>query len=227
MRIQLIRMRTFRYHLDWRSFAPAGNHQLQMTFGDTLSRRRRRVFWYFGECQLAATGRVTKSAFYTPIFRYPVKFARFPTLGPPYPLLRFFGTRPPYLSFWASNFRLQLQVFAIIPWVFGDVPAETLDSWVVVRIQAFASTAAFQTPARRVRIGEPVVGFSHPSPGVRNQLSWLVGCDTCSMMDWQLSSAHTLPPSPWGVNPDVLFASLKEISPLRNSPPCDFPAVGE
>ena len=49
--------------MECRSFAPPGNHQLQISPRDTLFRRHRRAFGYVGEIQLSMAGKGTKSTF--------------------------------------------------------------------------------------------------------------------------------------------------------------------
>ena len=58
----------------------------------------------------------------------------------------------------------QLQVATLLPWRYGSTPAERVDSFIFVRLQAFVSKAAFASaPAALLRVGMPVVGFVEPS----------------------------------------------------------------
>ena len=67
---------------------------------------------------------------------------RFLTIPPALPLPCEFPLFDPY-EHGSALTPTQLQIVALIPWRFGDVPAERHDSFVFVRIQAFASKAAF------------------------------------------------------------------------------------
>ena len=53
----------------------------------------------------------------------------------------------------------------MLPFRFGEDPAEAADSFAYARVQAFPSRSAFQTLDHRVRIGNPVVVFLEPTSG--------------------------------------------------------------
>ena len=76
------------------------------------------------------------------------------------------------------------------------------------RAQAFASRAAFGTPARRVGIGDPVAGFLEPTSGGATSAQ-MVGWDVTSMLNWPLTSAV------WGI---PRFAK-KPAPPLQRASP--------
>ena len=82
----------------------------------------------------------------------------------------------------------QLQVITMLPVRFGEDPAETAESCAYARVQAFASRSAFQTPARRIRIGDPVLGFPEPISGGASS-AHLTGWDVTDMLTWQLQGA--------------------------------------
>ena len=100
----------------------------------------------------------------------------------------------------------KLQAIAMFPWRYGDAPSEKDYIFIYATVQAFGAKAAFPTDAKRITLGSPVVGFSEPSSGL-SQSDQLVGRNTDQLADWQLTSAHTLPPSPWDLNHDTAFAT--------------------
>ena len=81
----------------------------------------------------------------------------------------------------------QLQVITMLPYHFGEGPSETAESYVFSRVRDFPIRAAFETPARRVRIGGPVVGCIEPTSGDASSAQ-LVGWDVTPMLNWQLTS---------------------------------------
>ena len=99
---------------------------------------------------------------------------------------------------------------------FGSSAAETEDSFVYVRIQAFLSKAAFaRGPAQLLRVGPPVVGFLEPSSG-SSKSAHLVGWDVANLSEWQLTSHDTFPTSPWEMCMGAIFC-LPQLSG-RNFP---------
>ena len=72
------------------------------------------------------------------------------------------------------------------------------------RVIAIASAAAFSAASCLVCVGEPVVGFLQPTSG-ESRSAQLFGWRPCSLFDWQLMAGNTLPPSPWGLNSDIIF----------------------
>ena len=97
-----------------------------------------------------------------------------------------------------------LEIIATCPWRYGDSPDGREDSFMFAKVQAFAGKAAFSTPAKRVALGEPVVGFLEPSAGL-SKSAHLVVWDAAPLLGWKLSYSHTRPPSPWDLNPDTLY----------------------
>ena len=53
----------------------------------------------------------------------------------------------------------------MIPWRFGNKAAETQNSFIYVRVQAFISKAFFRTPVQVLAVGDPVVGYVEPANG--------------------------------------------------------------
>ena len=76
----------------------------------------------------------------------------------------------------------------MLPVRFGEDTAETADIFAYARVQAFASRSAFQTPARRVVIGDHVVSFLEPTPGGASSAQ-LTGWDVTDMPTWQLQAS--------------------------------------
>ena len=86
----------------------------------------------------------------------------------------------------------QLQVITRIPWKFGSTKAESGNSWLLVRVQAFMSKSLFAKPAQVVKLGDCVVGFAEPSSGTARSCQ-IVGWDVCSVEDWRAASPSTVP----------------------------------
>ena len=90
----------------------------------------------------------------------------------------------------------------MLPWRFGGI--EEYDSFIFVRVTAFASRALFASSADMISIGDPLVGFLEPSSG-ETANAQLVSWRKASFEEWRFTSANTMPPSPWNFSSDIIF----------------------
>ena len=90
----------------------------------------------------------------------------------------------------------------MLPWRFGGI--EEYDSFIFVRVTAFASRALFASSADMISIGDPLVGFLEPSSG-ETANAQLVSWRKASFDEWRFTSANTMPPSPWNFSSDIIF----------------------
>ena len=85
----------------------------------------------------------------------------------------------------------------------GDLPVGDADIYIFARTGEFSSRASFDTPARRVGIGGPVVGFLEPTsrgplPDGRS------GRHLHVKLESVVAPYHPTP-SPWGLSATVLL----------------------
>ena len=83
------------------------------------------------------------------------------------------------------------------------IPCEKELSWILVRLQAFASKALFSSAARVVALGSFVSGFTEPTSG-NSRSCQVVGWDVCSIQDWRAISPTTVPPT-FVLNMDAVY----------------------
>ena len=110
-----------------------------------------------------------------------------------------------------------LQVVCKIPWKYGSTADASSPSWILARLQAFASDALFPRKSQIVKLGSCIVGYCEPTSGDFASCQ-LVGRGACSPLDWAQLSPMTIPPS-YDLNIAAFGSLYPAFTPFRSTWP--------